>query len=156
MDVDYSPGPVGAFDVSLLAPWGGIAPPGLTDFANKHSYLLLPLGVWAARGGFLVTNGVLRPGVGVVRLNVLPFTYNVVQAGVLALAIDVGAYKASGLAFDLLKETNRLVDEWIENVNLEELRQALGGVEFARLTANGTVKNINFLFQMPPMWLADP
>lgn len=161
MDFNQSQGPIGSFNLSLLT-GPDFQRPGTpsNEFLLHNAIYFIPFGVWAARGAYLVSNLALRPGVGFLRLNLLPFTYNVTQAGVLALAIDVAAYKVSGLvlgkAFDLVIETNRLVQEWIDNVSLEELRQALGQKEFDRLTANGTVKNVNFLFQMPPMWLTDP
>lgn len=122
---------------------------------TQYMYIL-PVGGWLSRGAYLTSNLALRPGVGFLRLSVLPITFNVQRAGVLALSLDVASYYITGKAFELVAEATKLTNRWIESVNLDELRAALGPAKFNELTANGQINSIQFLVQMPAAWLTDP
>jgi hypothetical protein len=86
----------------------------------------------------------------------LPFTIAVAQPGVLHLVLDVGFYKGGDLAFGVIDDAYRRLDDWLHRVDEAALRQQLGPFDFDRLTSGGLITNITALVEMPPAWLTDP
>ena len=154
MDVSFGPGPLLAY-----------RPPDdgshfITDWKywleTAGNFALLGAGAQFARiGRVFSTSFKFHPLPTITKL-ALPFTVTAANPGVIHLALDVAFYKGTGPAFEILKDQYQRLNDWLTGMDRESLMNALGEIDFQRVTNGGVNTEIRVIVEMPPAWLIDP